>query len=429
MPVQSQRWTGAAKLRYEHSRSREVDGFVKTRIGVLLGFALVAGCSDPMDRVERLSDVELAEDVTTVEVAEPASETRAPGGLFARLLQPKTTAPDAASQPDADPVQTAEAAPEGDPAVEAAVAQAAGLEDPAIAAPPKKRGLLGLFAAKDAAEEEAPAVVAEQAVPEQAEVQAAAAAPAEVPQATPDLVEPQKRAGLLGLFGARKSRDVTGVEDGVQVASLGPDVGRTAPEIAREAKAEELAEPEKRRGLFGPRKNKAAKIDPNAPDARLVEAGTALPYGQIARVCGLPRGQMGREVGKYPERGAKYRMYDSAPGNIGPHTFYVTGFPDGCARQFTAALAMFGAPSTYEQLRYGVPSKSMHLDDTDKAYEKIKSKVCGVGRKKPCGKKMNKLEKDTVFISIYERFGGNSRWASVLLHDGTVVARDMKTGG
>lgn len=405
---------------------------MKTRIGVLLGFALVAGCTDPMDRVTRLSDVELAEETATVEVAEPASEARAPGGLFARLLQPKTTAPEPEAEASAEPTADAEpvAVPVGDPAVEAAVAAAAGVEDPVIAAPPKKRGLLGLFAAKEASVAETPEVQAEPAQgAAEAEVQTVAAAP----EADPELVEPQKRAGLLGgLFGARKARDLTedaAPEAGVQVASLGPDAGATAPEIVRAAKADDLAEPEKRRGLFGPRKSKVAKIDPNAPDARLVEAGTTLPYGQIARVCGLPRGQMGREVGKYPERGAKYRMYDSAPGNIGPHTFYVTGFPDGCARQFTAALAMFGAPSTYEQLRYGAPSKSMPLDETDKAYEKIKGKVCGVGRKKPCGAKMNKLEKDTVFISIYERFGGNSRWASVLLHDGTVVARDVKSGG
>ena len=59
---------------------------------------------------------------------------------------------------------------------------------------------------------------------------------------------------------------------------------------------------------------------------------------------------------------------------------------------------MFGAPSMHEQLRYGQPSEEYPYSDTDKAYEKIKSQICRVGKRKPCGSAISRLERDTVFI-------------------------------
>ena len=156
--------------------------------------------------------------------------------------------------------------------------------------------------------------------------------------------------------------------------------------------------------------------------------GAALPLGQLARACGVSGRALGRQVAAYPENRPRYRLYDSAPGTAAAHSFYVTGFDDGCARRFTAALAVFGPPAMHEQLRYGLPATVQPYSTTDRAYETVKSRVCGVARKKPCGGRIGRLEKDTVFLSIYERYGTASRWANLLLHDGAVMAQDVKGG-
>ncbi|MFP4328967.1 MAG: hypothetical protein ACLFQL_13235 [Paracoccaceae bacterium] len=165
----------------------------------------------------------------------------------------------------------------------------------------------------------------------------------------------------------------------------------------------------------------------DGPDRRDVAFGTVLPYGELARVCDYPSGALGREVARHPERGRGYRIHDSDPGNTAPHTFYVTGFADGCARQFTAALAVFGSPEMHEQLRYGLPAQVQPYSTTDEAYETLKSRICRVRRNSPCGARIDRLERTTVFVSVYERFGDNARWKNILLHDGAVLALDMKS--
>ena len=165
----------------------------------------------------------------------------------------------------------------------------------------------------------------------------------------------------------------------------------------------------------------------SGPDAQTVAVGTLLPFGEVARVCDLPAAQRGKEVARYPERGGRYRLYDSAPGQTAPHSFYLTGFPDGCARQFTAALAVFGRAGMHEQIRYVLPDAAQPYSDTDKAYEEVKSRICGVARQKPCGARLSHLERDTVFLSLYERFGSNARWSNLLLHGGQVLAQDIKS--
>ena len=167
----------------------------------------------------------------------------------------------------------------------------------------------------------------------------------------------------------------------------------------------------------------AFAADTNLAD---VTKGSTLPFGEVGRVCDARGGRLGKEIARFPERGKGYRLHDSAPGSTSPHTFYVTGFRDGCPRQFTAALALFGAPSLYEQLRYGEAAENHSRSATDKAYEKVKSRVCGVSRRKPCGRKIKSLERDTVFISVYERFEDNARWADILVHDGAVLAANIK---
>lgn len=175
------------------------------------------------------------------------------------------------------------------------------------------------------------------------------------------------------------------------------------------------------------KKARAKEPKPGAPDYRQVGPGVTLPFGEMARLCGAPAGKLGSRAAKYPERGRGYTLYDSAPGSTGMRNFYLTGFDDGCARQFTAALAIFGEPEIYEQIRYGAPSKTQPVAETDAAYERVKSRVCRVARGKPCGSRIRELSKDTVFVSVYERFGSNARWKNVLLHDGEVVALDVKS--
>lgn len=49
-------------------------------------------------------------------------------------------------------------------------------------------------------------------------------------------------------------------------------------------------------------------------------------------------------------------------------------------------------------------------------------------RREPCGARIKRLERDTVFLSIYERFGDNARWKNLLLHNGDLLAQDVKGG-
>ena len=251
-------------------------------------------------------------------------------------------------------------------------------------------------------------------------------------------VEPSKseRLGLFArLLGDRDSGapDTRAAESEVVQASL-PNEGGSAPDSAQEdaqapAPTPNMA-PAKRQGLLasllgGGRGERGS----NATEAvSEVSYGTVLPYGEVKRVCGLRDGQMGKVVAKYPERRPVHKVYDSDPGNTGLHTFYVTGFDDGCARQFTASLAMFGSVEMHESLRYGLPAKVQPYSATDKAYETVKARVCQVPRKTPCGNRVGRLADDTVFLSIYERFGGNAQWKNLLLHAGEVVAQDKKGG-
>ena len=227
-------------------------------------------------------------------------------------------------------------------------------------------------------------------------------ATAEVP---PPASEPAPRRGLLGFLS--RAAQAAQADDGTQLAAAPPQTQSDAAPAVEIARAR------------GPK--------PDAPDYRIVPMGTALPYGVLARVCDVPDRQLGTRVERYPESRSVYALYDSQPGNTAPHTFYVTGFDDGCARQFTAALALFGSPETHEQLRYGLPSKVQPYSSTDAAYEILKSRVCRVGKGKPCGSSMSQLARTTAFVSVYETFGSNPEWKTILLHDGEVVETDIRS--
>lgn len=214
-----------------------------------------------------------------------------------------------------------------------------------------------------------------------------------------------------------------------------PESEAEAPEAAPEAGPAEPA-PEARGGgllsrLFGGARGARGGDRPQtdgAAEVRDIAFGARLPYGTLGRLCDVPNRRLGREIARFPERRPMYRLYDSEPGNTAPHAFFLTGFSDGCVRQFTAALAMFGAPSTHESLRYGQPAELHAFSATDEAYETLKRQVCGAGRGRPCGNRIDRLERDTVFVSIYERFGDNAVWKNLLLHDGEVLAIDLKSG-
>ena len=216
------------------------------------------------------------------------------------------------------------------------------------------------------------------------------------------------RRGLLGFL--QRAADEAQAPEGEQVelAALPPAENDTATTSS---------------GLFGGRANSQRADD---PDFQTVPLGTRLPFGTLARVCDVRPRQLGRRIERYPENRGVYQLFDSDPGETAPHTFYVTGFKDGCARQFTAAMALFGSTQTHEQLRYGLPAQVQPYSTTDAAYERLKSRICRVGRGKPCGAALPRLARNTVFVSVYERFGSNPTWKTILIHDGEVVETDIR---
>ena len=179
-------------------------------------------------------------------------------------------------------------------------------------------------------------------------------------------------------------------------------------------------------GLFGGGGNAARKdAARSGPDARDVPYGTVLPFGEIARVCDARGQSLGQKVDSNGRRG--FTLYDSNAGIHEKRTFYVTGFSDDCPRQFTAANALFGAPSFYEQIRFSPAGKNLPFAATDKAYDKVKSSICRAANNKPCGSKIDALDGNTVFLSAYEFGEINDKWKEFLVHDGTVLAAAIKS--
>ncbi|GGX59514.1 hypothetical protein GCM10007385_30880 [Tateyamaria omphalii] len=237
---------------------------------------------------------------------------------------------------------------------------------------------------------------------------------------------PRASGGLLGWLRIARQADTPLNANAVQASATPQNVEAALPAKAEDIPAAQipaLVEPEKRRGLFGrPRRS-------TARDASVIDVGPGMtvPFGQIARVCNAHPAKTAQMVDKAARKGRGYTLYDTAPDSTAPRTFYVTGFSDNCPRQFTAALALFGDPAFHEQLRYGLPAEEYPYSTTDKAYEQLKRRVCNVGRNKPCGDRISRLSRNTTFISAYENFTDNGRWADMLLHDGAVLATALKT--
>jgi hypothetical protein len=176
-------------------------------------------------------------------------------------------------------------------------------------------------------------------------------------------------------------------------------------------------------GLFGGKAKKSASR--TGPDARDVPFGTVLAFGEIARVCEARGKSLGKKVDSSGRRG--FKLYDSKPNIRNKRTFYMTGFGDNCPRQFTAANALFGAPSFYEQIRFSPAGKHLPYAATDKAYDKVKSSVCGARKKEPCGTKIGKLDSQAAFVSAYEFHEHNGQWKEFLVHAGAVLAAAVKS--
>ncbi|MDQ7071853.1 MAG: hypothetical protein Q9M48_14165 [Rhodobacterales bacterium] len=380
-----------------------------------------------MANTPKLSEVELATETPVMDVLSVPEESVETGGFFQRLMRKRTLETVASQElPEVEPTETAAAQADNSPAIADADAS------PVVVLAQKTKRRFWPFLRKPAPDQDVTVDVAietQEVSEEIVQTDGESAAPSvgiatSDPEPAGELVEPEKRNRLFGFL---RAKPVPQAEQEVELASLGP-VPNTPVAVQPAPEQIETATPTPRRGLFGRLLKSGENAKLTGPDAREVPLGAALPYGEVGRVCGAKKAQLGSEVAKYPERKPQYRLYDSDRGNIASHVFYVTGFPDGCARIFSAALALFGSPVMHERLRYGLPDEIQPYSATDRAYEQVKSRICKVSRKKPCGEKIGLLEENTVFLSTYENFQDNARWSNMLLHQGQVMAVALVDG-
>lgn len=166
----------------------------------------------------------------------------------------------------------------------------------------------------------------------------------------------------------------------------------------------------------------APAVTRTGPDAQLIPYGESIAYGEIATVCDVPNGSLGTLVANV----SGYKIYDTIPNATAMRPHFVTGFDDGCARQFSAALSLTGDVGTHEVVRYLPANQNQPYSATDNAYEAIKASYCRVSHGSPCGTRIDALARNTTFITAYEKFGAHPRWVEILLHDGEVSAIDFK---
>lgn len=243
-------------------------------------------------------------------------------------------------------------------------------------------------------------------------------------QPVSEAVLQKPRYGLAALFGRRNKDKTTevreeGADVGIEASDLVDDVAATTDSSKTEdADVAALAPAPKpaRKGLFGPRRAKSSQFAQVPPEVML-------PFGQIGLACGLRAKQLGEEVDRFPENGKGYRLYDSNPATTQPRTHFITGFKDGCARQFTASLALLESPVLHEQLLSVKSSQGQHSTEADVVFQKIRAQVCRVGRGKACPEeRVDEMEKSMAFVTTYERFGGNANWTEILMHKGIIAA-------
>ncbi|MCH2075832.1 MAG: hypothetical protein MK180_02945 [Rhodobacteraceae bacterium] len=206
------------------------------------------------------------------------------------------------------------------------------------------------------------------------------------------------------------------------VEEAAPDVEPVTEEAPQE-KVEAQATRPQRAGFFSSLLNRRA-----SRGETIVAPGTDLGYGVVVSSCGTPRSELGKEVSRFPERGSAYRLYDTNPSSTVLRPHYITGFRDGCPRRFVAALAIFGGVQAYETTRYEDGGNTTTVTETDRLYKQIRRRVCGVPVGTECPeRRFEKLGRDAVFVSVYERFGTAPTWADMLIYDGEVAAKDFKS--
>ena len=146
-------------------------------------------------------------------------------------------------------------------------------------------------------------------------------------------------------------------------------------------------------------------------------------YG-LTRVCGTNARQRGEEVDRADGQGV--RLFDTAPNTSAPRDFYLTGFDDGCARKFTAALALLGSPEVHEGFRYAGGVRNRAWSDVDNAYERYKNRTCGVSDGEACPEnRRGRLNRSIAFLTVYNRFGYSGARSELLIWKGDVVAREV----
>ncbi|MBT0959386.1 hypothetical protein IV417_18500 [Alphaproteobacteria bacterium KMM 3653] len=223
---------------------------------------------------------------------------------------------------------------------------------------------------------------------------------------------PVKQAGLFG-FLRRGTEPAEAVVTHEETASDAPVTAAVqAPEA--EVQTASLAPEPSRKQRRNARASRKAKV-PSVP------VGIKLPFGEVGMQCNVSGRALGKQI---DTSSAKHKLYDSAPGTSGPRTFYVTGFKDHCARQFTASLALFGDLQLYELMHFGGGGGSGGAE-TDKAYSRLRSGACK-SRNAPCAASgLNRLGKDTAFLSVYPTEGARSHM-EVLLSKGDLTAKALK---
>ncbi len=241
--------------------------------------------------------------------------------------------------------------------------------------------------------------------------------------------EARQTGGLFGRLTSRRSDDPTNaaVEAALQNT---PSETIALPDVDTLASAQ--VDVERPRGGLGGifrRGNNRPSLARTGPDAADVAAGTILPFGQIARVCGALRSELGTRV----DSSAGFHIFDSFPNSTAARPFYITGFDDDCARTFTGAVVVTGDAMTHEFVRYQPSNERIEYSTTDNAYEALKASVCRVGRGQPCGARADRLNQNTAFVTVYDFFGGTfsavpTEWAQILVHDGAVLAMSLKDG-
>ncbi|WP_226554050.1 hypothetical protein [Celeribacter naphthalenivorans] len=230
-----------------------------------------------------------------------------------------------------------------------------------------------------------------------------------------------RRAGLGGMFAFLKPKhDAAPVEEVALPAEEGFDARPETHGVAPESVAPTPPKPHK--PLFGFLKTATAENPVST-----VEPGEVLAFGEVGLNCDIRPRAMGEKVDQFPREGRPvWQLYDSDPSSTEPRSQYITGFADGCARQVTAALTMFGAAGLHEVLRYSDHTER-DWSQADKTYEKIKRQSCGVGRGEYCpADSLDGLERQVAFVSVYPYFGAEEDWLELLLHDGQVMSEEMR---